>query len=629
MLGGYMGKYLRVNLTTKKIKEEPLPKQSVLRKYIGGLGLGMRMLYDEVPPGVGPYDPGNKLFLFTGPLTGTAVPCATNVTMVTVNQETEGLTCAASHTHGFWGVRLKFAGYDGVIIEGVSRKPVYLFIEDGKAEIRDASKFWGKDTHETEDLIKEEIGKPDVSVLCIGPGGENLVTGGAWENDKHHTLAKGGTGSIGGFKKLKAIVVRGTGKVPLADPEKLKSAAKEWREHMFDNETGAPAVCKDAGILRNYGYPMVSMLSAKNLTEPNLESYAVGLKESAARMDAKPHRCWGCPIGCCYEVKISGGPADGYVATLCGGGENHEGAAAIVGIYDTGTAWMMTDKYDRLGLDSSTHGCTFGMVFECYEKGIITKEDTGGLELKWGDHEALLKLLDMMVKREGFGKLLADGPRRAAERIGKGAAKLVAHMKGTGFNLHDWRNAWSTYLGQVIAGSGPVWHGPGFDANATEPDLGHPSFRQDVLSTEGKAADVRASQLKKIWDSDCLGLCWFGTWGVTNVTAYATKALEGATGWKNFSREEAFAVGERVVNLERLFNMKRGLTIADDLDVGPRFLEAPVKGAAKGVSIAPYLRMMVEEYYELMGWERNTGKPLPATLRRLGMSEYLKDLKKL
>ena len=249
MLGGYVGKYARVNLTTREVKDEPLPDESILRKYIGGLGLGMLMLNAEVPPGVGPYDLENKLFFFTGPLTGTAVPCATNLTLVTVNQETEGLTGAASHTHGFWGVRLKFAGYDGIIIEGASDTPVYLFIEDGKIEFRDATKFWGKDTHETEDLIKEEIGKPGVSVLCIGPGGENLVSGGCWENDKHHTLAKGGTGSIGGFKKLKAMAVRGTGKVPLADPEKFKLAAKEWRERMFDNPEGArrsarmPAYC--------------------------------------------------------------------------------------------------------------------------------------------------------------------------------------------------------------------------------------------------------------------------------------------------------------------------------------------------------------------------------------------------
>jgi aldehyde:ferredoxin oxidoreductase len=621
MLGGYIGKLLRVNLTEKTIKEEALPDESVLRKFVGGLGLGMRMLNAEVPPEVKPFDRENKLFFMTGPLTGTSVPSATNLALVTVNQETEGLTAGASHTHGFFAVRLKFAGYDGVIIEGASDKPVYLWIEDGKAEIRDASKFWGKDTHETEDLIKKEIGKTDVSVLCIGPAGENLVSGGCFENDKHHTLAKCGGGAIAGSKKLKALAVRGTGKVPLNDPEKFKLAAKQWRDNLFENETGAPAVCRNAGILRNYGFPMFSMLAAKNLTEPDLVEYANGLKEVAERMDVKPKACWGCPIACHYEVKITDGPAKGYVATLCGGGENHEGAAAIVGIYDAGTALMMTDKYDRLGLDSSTPGCTLGMVFECYEKGIITKQDTGGLELTWGNHEAVLKLLDMMIKREGFGKLLADGPRKAAERIGKGATKLVAHMKGTGYNLHDWRAAWSTFLGQAIAGSGPVWNAPGFDACASEPDLGYPSMRADGLSTEGKAADVRASQLKKIWDSDCLGICWFGTWGVTNVTSCATQALEAATGWKNFTREEAFTVGERVVNLERLFNMKRGLTIADDLNVGPRLLEAPPKGSAKGVSIAPYLRMLIEDYYECMGWERSTGKPTPETLKRLGLDK--------
>ena len=621
MQGGYVGKILRVNLTDKTLKEEALPDESVLRKFIGGLGLGMLMLNAEVPPEVQPLDPENKMFFLTGPLTGTSVPSATNLTLVTLNNETEGLTTAASHTHGFFGVRLKFAGYDGVVIEGVSDKPVYLWIEDGKAEIRDASKFWGKDTHETEDLIIEEIGKSQVSVLAIGPAGENLVSSACLENDKHHTMAKCGGGAIAGSKKLKAIAVRGTGEIPVADPEKLKLAAKQWRKRLFENESSAPAACRNAGILRNYGFPAGSMLAAKNLTEPNLVEYADGIKEASERMKVKPKACWRCPIACHYEVTVTDGPAEGYVATLCGGGENHEAAAAMVGIFDAGRVWMMTDIYDRLGMDSSTLGCTLGLAFECYEKGIITKEETGGLELIWGDHEVVLKLLDMIIKREGFGKLLADGPRRAAERIGKGATKLVAHMKGTGYNLHDWRAAWSTFLGQAIAGSGPVWQAPGFDACCSEPDLGYESLREDVFSTEGKAEDVRRSQLKKIWDSDCLGLCWFGTWGVPNVTSFATQALEAVTGWENFTREEAFAVGERVVNLERLINMKRGLTIADDLDVGPRLLEAPLKGAAKGISIAPYLRMLVEEYYECMGWERHSGKPTPETLKRLGLDD--------
>lgn len=627
MLGGYTGKILRVNLTKKTIKEEPLPDESVLRKYIGGLGLGLRMLYAEVPPNVKPLDPENKLFFMTGPLTGTAVPSSTNYTVVTVNYDTEGLTVAASHSHGFWAPRLKFAGYDGIVIEGASKKPVYLWIEDGKAEIKDASKFWGKDTHETEDLIKEDLGKPDASVACIGPAGENMVSGGCIENDKHHTAAKGGTGSIMGSKKLKAIAVRGTGKVPLADPENFKTIAKKWRKNLFANDPSAPTCVRNAGILRNYFLPDASLLAAKNLTEPALVEYAKAMREMAERSEVKPKACLGCPIACHYEVRVGEGPAKGYVATLCGGGENTEGAAAMAGIFEPGTVWMMTDIHDRLGLDSSTPGCTMGLVFECYEKGIITKKDTGGLELTWGNHEAAIKLLNMMVKREGFGKIIADGPRRAAERIGGEALKLVVHIKGTGYNLHDWRAAWSTLLGQLIAGAGPVWQAPGFDSCQAEPDLGHAALCPDPMSTQGKANDVRITQLKKIWDSDCLGLCWFGTWGVPEVTYMAPQALEAATGWKDFSREEGFAVGERVINLMRLFNMRRGLTIADDLDVGPRLLEAPTKGAAKGISIAPYMRLMIEEYYERMGWDPKTGKPTQETFEKLGMNDYMEDLR--
>lgn len=629
MVGGYVGRVLRVNLSRKTFREEPLPDEGVLRKYVGGLGLGLRMLYAEVPPSVKPLDPENKLFFMTGPLTGTAVPSSTNYTVVTLSYDTEGLTLASSHSHGFWAARLKFAGFDGLIIEGVSEKPVYLWIENGKAELRDASNYWGKDTHDTEDLIAAEIGKPGISVACIGPAGENMVASGCIENDKHHTAAKGGTGSIMGSKKLKAIAVRGTGKVPLADAERLRTVARKWRKNLFLGNPSAAVCVRNAGILRNYFLPEASLLAAKNLTEPDLIAYAEDMRKAAERFEVKPKACLGCPIACHYEVRITDGPAKGYVATLAGGGENTEGAAAMAGIFEPGTVWMMTDIHDRLGLDSSTPGCTLGLVFECFEKGILTKKDTGGLELTWGNHEAAIKLLNMMVKREGFGNVIADGPRRAAERIGRGAEKLVVHVKGTGYNLHDWRAAWSTLLGQLVAGAGPVWQAPGFDSCQAEPDLGHPALCTDTTSTQGKADDVRVTQIKKIWDSDCLGLCWFGTWGVPEVTYLAPDALEAATGWKGFTREEGFAVGERVINLQRLFNMTRGLTIADDLDVGPRLLEAPLKGAAKGKSIAPYMRLMVEEYYERMGWERRTGKPSAQVFEKLGMKEYVGDLESL
>ncbi len=616
--GGYVGRILRVDLSREAVWYEPLPDDEVLRAFIGGKGLGLWYLYHFYKPGLSPFDPENPLIFMTGPLTGLSmVPSGNNTTAVSINADT-GYTIGASHSHGYFGPYLKMAGFDGIIITGAAEKPVYLWIHDGKAEIRDADRFWGKDTHETEDLIKEDVGVKEASVAAIGPAGENMCAGALIENDKHHSFSHSGMGAIMGSKKLKAIAVYGTGEVPVADPEALAEVTKKWRENLWKSDV-VNALAK-AGLPRTeYKYTKENyLLSAKNFTDVSPPEYAVGM----SRFKYTPKACFACPIACSYEVEVTEGPYKGFKATPAGGGENLEGVSSLQGVYDPGATFYLIELADRLGFETSTIGATMALLIEAYEKGIIGKEDTDGLELRWGDPKLVETMLWKAARREGrLGQLLAMGPKRAAEAIG--AEELAVHVKGTGINLHDWRVTWGILLGQLVGG-GYSWPAPAVDAWATEPDLGYPKY-QDPFDWRAKPKAVRDTQLKKNW-VDSIGICWFADWGVPGSLEFEAKAVSAATGF-NITRDEALVIGERVVNLERVLHIKMGLRPEDDIhDVGPRFLEPPPKGPGKDKDVRKHVKWMVKEYYRLMGWNEKTGKPLRSTLERLGLNFAIKDL---
>ncbi len=612
---GYMGKILRVDLTAGKIKEESLPEESILRKYIGCVGLGMKFLFDEVPPKIQPLDPENRLIFMTGPLTGTLAPSSSNWTVVTVNHSVSK-AAATAHSHGIWGVRLKSHGYDGIIIQGAAKKPAYIYIHGGGAELRDATKFWGLDSHETEDAIAENLRDKAVSVACIGPAGENLCRGACICNDKNHLASKGGVGAVMGSKRLKAIAIsRGEKRISLSDSEGLQRVVQAWNEKLPE---GYSYSSKGGGITRKYNkLAERGIIAWKNMSCPGeMWKYGQSMVETAGLSKVTPRPCFNCPIGCSYDIGIGTGPQKGYTATLCGGGEGTEGAAGIIGVEDGGTAYYMTDVYDRLGFDSAEPGCAIGLAFECYNKGLISKKETDGLELTWGNWKAAIELLHKMIKREGFGKILAEGPAKAAEIIGKDAPKYALHIKGTGYNLHDWRPMWTKLFCQIIATAGPVHHGSGFDGLLTEPDLGYPT-KQKPFYLEGIVDGARKTQMKKIW-VDCLGICSFVAQGIPGFVRFGPDTLSCAVGW-DFSAKEAELVGERVINLEKIFSVQRGFTIEDDLDVGPRVIEAPTEGPAKGMTFAPHLKKLVTEYYQAMGWDEK-GIPTKETLRKLDLA---------
>ena len=614
---GYAGKILKVNLTSKTITTQDLPSTSILRSYIGCLGIGLRLLYDELPPGYSGTDPETPMIFMTGPLTGTRIPCSNNTTLVTKHPDTN-FTLLRSHTHGWWGPNLKFAGYDGMIVTGRSEKPVYLSVNHDKVEIRDASKIWGRDTHETEDLVKEDLGNPKASVAAIGPAGENQCAGALIENDKNHLFSHGG--KIMGSKNLKAIAAFGKNAFALFDDEKHRLIQKKWLE-LFKETKGSTFHTSGRGGIPRGNYARVKDvvgISARNWRTTKFPEFGVGLSDQIIT----PRPCYNCPIGCSYDAEVVSGRHKGYVATLTGGGEAQEGSASMVGISDPGSILYLTDLYDRLGIDGSTAGCTIAMAFEAYEKGYITKEDTDGLELVYGNEEVVEKMIRKYVHREGFGDILARGPKAAAEFIGRDAPDFAINIKGTGMNLHDWRAAWGVLLGQIVS-SGAGWMSAAADCWRPEPDAGFPA-KTNSLTHKGKGEEVaRCAIIKAINDS--IGLCWYGTWGLPGILKIEAEALSAVTGWEMTS-EELRTAGERILNLERCFNVKHGLTPQDDYSVCKRIIEEPADGPGKGKAITWYLKGMINDYYSFLGWDEKSGKPWRSTLERLGMEDIVDSI---
>ncbi len=629
MTGGFMGKLLRVDLTAGTCQDEPLPSDDVLRKYGGGIGLAMRIILDETTPDMQATDPDAPLMLMNGPLAGTSAPSSSNLAVVCLNYDTP-YAVATGHSHGYWAAYLKHAGYDGIVITGRADKPVYLWVDDGKAEIRDAGHLWGKDTRDTERLVKRELKDEEkISVCCIGPAGEAMLHGASIKNDRNHGAHKGSVGAVMGSKKLKAVAVRGTNTVPLADAPAFVEVTKAWDDSIKAERgpgEGAPAVgslLADGGITRIYSYVgEKNMVGCKNYTDPKWgEHYSKAYVDRAAEAwTVTPKESYNCSIACSYDCTINKGEFAGFTASVCGGGENIEGAAAMVGIDVPDHALALTDHFDAMGIDSAVGGALMGMAFELYEREILSPQDTGGLELNWGNYESAVALLDQMISGEGFGgRVLAKGLREAARLLGKDAEASVLHIRGGGINMHDWRPAWSVLLGQIVAGAGVCWQGPGVDAWTTEPDLGYTEFGEPMVP-DGKAEAVAKTQAKKLWE-DSLGVCWFACWGVKGVLDNSAKAVALATGWSDFDRDEAMAVGERLINMQRVIAIKRGFKPEDEFDVSDRLLEAPTAGVAAGKTIKPHLRRMVSEYYGQMGWE--DARPTQATLERVGLAGEL------
>jgi aldehyde:ferredoxin oxidoreductase len=619
-----MGKILRIDLTTEEINVEML-EECIPRKYIGGTGLGIKYLYDEVSPEIQWCDPKNRIIFASGPVGGTRMGGSGSFSVVTKGVLTNGATSVQAN--GFFGAFLKFSGFDGIIVQGVAKKLVYLYVYEGTAELRDAIHLSGKDTWETEDLIKKELGgsKSELSVFSIGPAGENLVKFACIVGDRGHVAAHNGVGAVMGFKKLKAIAVRrGKKLIEVADKEKVSFLAKD----LFERVTSTPgtigyrqsrwgtmgdvATCK--------GRLSAATLPVKNYTTNLFPSHIKFSREYIDPLfEIKRSPCWACRFNHCRIMKVKTGPYAGYV------GEEPEYEALAhwgpgIGQKDPVTAFVLTNETDRLGIDINHAGWLIAWLMECYEKELISKEDIDGIDMCWGNVEAVMTMLRKISTRQGIGDVLAQGIRHAVEHFGSEAGNLAIYThKGNTPRAHDHRSRWQMLLDTCISDTGTD---EASTLSVKPSDVGLPED-SDLFSAE-VAAGIVAGTINRMPLDDSLVMCRINNRGPGIDMDYLAEILKAITG-VDFDGKEVSAVGYRIVNLLRAFNIRHGLTA--DLDMpSTRYSSAPIDGKFQAITIRPVWKETVENFYKLMGWDIKTSKPLQQTLESLGLEHVIKDI---
>lgn len=600
---GYTEKIIRVDLTNKIIKIEKL-NMDYAKEYIGGRGLGSKYLYEEIDPQIDALSPENKIIFMTGPVTGTNATCAGRFNVVAKAPLTG--TIGAGNTGGYFGPELKFAGYDGIIFEGKASSPVYLHINDDLVELKDAKHIWGKNVFETTDILLNE-NEEDAKVACIGPAGEKLVLFAAVMNDKDRAAGRSGLGAVMGSKNLKAVVVKGSNGIGVANALQFNKAVLDAREKVTTN-----GVTGTGGGLATYGTEiLVNILNEMHAFPTN--NWLSSRFEEADKISGeyltenyliRNKACYACPIGCGRTIKIPDGKYKGIVA-----GPEYEAGwsyGASCGVSDLNEINKANHVCNMLGLDPISMGATIACAMELFEKGYLTKEDLDGEKLRFGDALSLMKLTEKTGNREGFGDKLALGSYRLAEMYGH--PELSMTVKKQEMPAYDGRAIQGMGLSYATSNRGGC-HVRGY-VTSTEV-LGIP-MKTDPLSTEGKAALVKLFQdLTALVDSS--DICLFTTFaiGLPEVSSM----LRGTTGFE-FTDEEMLLIGERIWNLEKLFNLEAGLTREDDL-LPPRLLNEPVtSGPSKGK--VTELEVMLDEYYQVRGWDEY-GVPTEEKLDELSL----------
>jgi aldehyde:ferredoxin oxidoreductase len=609
---GYTGKLLRVDLSNKSYNVEKL-EEEVLINYLGGAALGIKYIYDEVKPGTEWSDPANRIFLGTGPLGGTRVAGTGGVAVVSKGAMTNGM--GSTQANGYFGAFLRFSGFDGMIVQGQAPSWVYLYIHDGQVEIKDGTHLLGKTTADVERQIKDDLNKKEkqMSVLSIGQAGENLVKFACLVADNGHVAAHNGMGAVMGSKKLKAIAVeRGNNVIPLKDREAVTAAREKIIERNISNPlqagtqkegtVGLMQMSAKVGIMpvKNFTTGIVAMDPEKfaQYTAPNIR----------ATFNGKPNPCWACSAQHChiYEVPKS----HKYAGRILEEPE-YEGLVAFstqTGVDDMISSVILANEADRLGMDVNESGWIIGFTMECYEKRLLTIKDLDGLDMSWGNSEAIMEMLHKVATRQGFGDILAEGVMRAAKNIGGEAIKLAIYtQKGNTPRDHDHRVARFEQFETSISSLGTIeaW------AQAPYKQLGVP-FPYDVFDPEVLPV-VNAKIKGAMIFEDSLMTCRFQTDCQIDLLC---EAVNAATGW-DFDISKAMAVGKRAVNLARAFNINHGIDPKLDAP-SMRYGSAPLDGPAAGRGVMPQWDRMVQNYYKAMGWDE-TGKPLPETLKKLGL----------
>ena len=611
MVGGYVGKILRINLSERKVMEEKLDL-TLARLLIGGLGIASKIMLDEIDSSIEPFDFENKLILATGPLTGSTVPAANKSIVISRSPLTNIWGEAVFSAN--CGIELKRAGYDVLIIEGGAENPVYLWIHDGEAEIRDASGIWGMDTFNTHIAIKKNLEEKDAAVVGIGPAGERLVRLASVVSDNGRVAGRCGLGAVFGSKKLKAIACKGIRKIEVADPDLLKELREEVIGDVIENLKGLTNYGTSGGVA---AFEETGNLPIKNWTKGTFPSASkiTGMRMAETILCGKK-ACFACPVACGRYVEIKEGP----YTPLKGYGPEYETIAALGSLCMNDNLESLAkanESCNRAGMDTISTGATIAFAMECYDKGIITKDDTGGIELTWGNHEAIVKMVELMGMKEGFGAILSEGSRRAAEKIGKGSKDYAIHVKGLELPMHNPYRFKEMGLQYAVSNRGAC-HLRGYSflpaRGVLIPDLGFDK-KLDGFTVEekGKVNKIMQDACRMI---DALGICkfvfLFGRIPLTTVAGF----YSAVTGWKT-KLDDLMKAGERIWMLERAFNVRMGIGRKDDT-LPKRFLKEPMPdGAAKGQIVE--LEPMLNEYYVLRGLDEN-GRPKRERLEELDLS---------
>jgi aldehyde:ferredoxin oxidoreductase len=620
---GYMGKILRINLADKEIRVEDI-RRDWAEKFIGGPGLATRYLYDEVPKGIDPLGPENKLIIMTGPLTGTASASAGRYSVVAKSP----LTGIWGHGNsgGSFGPALKRSGFDGIILEGTASRPLYLTIVDGQAELHDAGGLWGRTVPETEDIIQQQMAEKKLVIASIGPGGENRVRYAAIMNNKHRAVGRCGLGAVMGAKRLKAIACGGKAFIALADKDTFNEVARKQIELLDESmlkvgfETFGTNMVSDMVNARG-GYPTRNWQQGVFDQIENVNSQAL-----TDKVFIKGVNCFACPIACGRGTEIK----EGKWAGRKGEGPEYESAVtlgAMCGVSDMNAITMANYLCNEYGLDTISAGSTIAFAMECYEKGILTAEHTGGVPLHFGDADRVVDLIEKIALRKGIGDLLAEGSKGMSQKLGKGSAHFAMHVKGLELPAYDPRAAKITGLGYVTANRGgdhitAYVQGPTFiDAPFL---LVEDSRIEDPFVANPKEAKVVVDLEDALTMFDCIGACKF--MGILLPAEDYVQLISHATGWP-FTVADFRTSGKRIYNLMRMYCVREGLTREQDTLPG-RLMEDPLPaGPAKGMVIdRDTLERLKDAYYGLRGWDLKTGKPTVETLKALGLADLAADI---
>jgi aldehyde:ferredoxin oxidoreductase len=598
--------------------------------YVGGRGLGVRLIYDRYVPGTDGLDPSNPLIFNMGPLTGTALAGSGRVDVTALSPMSQ--LRAKSNFGAYWGPEVKFAGYDHIIIQGKSEKPCYIWIKDGKVEIRSAEHLWGKDTFETQKAIQQELGDPEIKVVCIGPAGEKLVRFACLITETGDAAGRTGMGAVMGSKNLKAIAVRGSGGVGVAKPEEFLELSiqinNEIREHPAYQELSTYGVSRGVHMMYDLSFFPVGYFEDV-CWEDILAKYPN--TDYVQNHQTKNMGCYCCPNRCMNFLSV---PDIGKGLTSC---EPFSGFTGAVWNLDPDVFWEATLAVNKLGLDCTETSASIGLLMELYHDGIITANDTDGIPMERGSKEAILGTIQKIANREGYGELLAEGQMTTAKSFGPEAVEKVDQVKGLAPHAYEFRAYKGSGLMQAVGHRGDPLPLRG---SLLEVDWNHaPEWFQQVArenfgseeaaiptSYKGKAFSAIISEhMERVADN--LGVCkWLYGLFIYQDMNMATRIFNLVTG-KDWDVNQLLEVSERIRNLERMFDVRQGLRRKDD-SLPKKFFEKPLsKGKFEGeVLDREKFEEMKDEYYELRGWDKETGVPTKEKLIELGLGDVADEV---